>query len=300
MVLILIIALLLLGAATAIALRATAVPSIEAAVRVGQINAYGFGSPQAEERVTLRTAVDRIAARLGAAIVARFEQIDEAELRNKLMAGGLYTASPTTFTGYRALAAVLGAAFGLWVGGALSPGLALLSPVLAAVVGWTLPMTLVRKRGERRFAQIELDLPELIDILVVTVEAGLGFNSAMQMATRRLTGPLGEELRLTLQEQKMGLASNEALINMMERCETPSMRSFVRSVVQGETLGVSIGQIMRTLGIEMRKRRRQLAEERAQKAPVKMLFPLIFLIFPPIFIVVLYPAMYSFSQSFGS
>ncbi|TML11140.1 MAG: hypothetical protein E6G33_15185 [Actinobacteria bacterium] len=87
---------------------------------------------------------------------------------------------------------------------------------------------------------------------------------------------------------------------MLTRCETPAMRSFVRSILQGETLGVSIGQIMRTLAVEMRKRRRQGAEERAHKAPVKILFPLIFLIFPAMFVVLLAPAIFSFLDAFAN
>jgi tight adherence protein C len=134
---------------------------------------------------------------------------------------------------------------------------------------------------------------------VVTVEAGLGFNGSLRVAAERFHGPLRDELRLTLQEQRLGLPTNVALTNLLERCETPSMRSFVRSVLQGENLGVSIGQIMRNLGVEMRKRRRQYAEERAQKAPVKMLFPLIFLLLPALFIVLLFPALYTFLQTFG-
>ena len=88
----------------------------------------------------------------------------------------------------------------------------------------------------------------------------------------------------------MGLSANEALANMLGRADTPAMRSFVRSILQGETLGVSIGKIMRDLAVEMRKRRRQVAEERVQKAPTKMLFPLVFLIFPAMFVVILGPA----------
>ncbi len=91
----------------------------------------------------------------------------------------------------------------------------------------------------------------------------------------------------------MGLTTNEALANMLERVETPGMRSFIRSVLQGETLGVSIGQILRNVAIEMRKRRRAIAEERAQKAPIKILFPLVFMIFPAIFVIILAPAVYA-------
>ena len=122
----------------------------------------------------------------------------------------------------------------------------------------------------------------------------------MQLASSRVAGPLGDELRLALQEQRMGLSTTEALSNMLGRCETPSMRSFVRSILQGETLGVSIGKIMRNLGHDMRIRRRQAAEQRAQKAPIKILFPLVFFIFPPMFIVLLFPAVYTFSHTLGS
>ena len=97
----------------------------------------------------------------------------------------------------------------------------------------------------------------------------------------------------------MGLSVEESLRNMLARCETPSMRSFVRSVLQGETLGVSIGQILRSLADEMRKRRKAMAEEKAQRAPIKILFPLIFLIFPAMFIVLLGPAIFSMGDAFG-
>jgi tight adherence protein C len=97
----------------------------------------------------------------------------------------------------------------------------------------------------------------------------------------------------------MGLSTSEALKNMLQRSQTPAMRSFVRSVLQGETLGVSIGDIMRNLAVEMRKRRRAAAEEQAQKAPTKLLFPLVFLIFPAMFVVILGPAIFHFTASFG-
>ena len=129
----------------------------------------------------------------------------------------------------------------------------------------------------RRHEQIDYELPELIDLLVVTVEAGVGFVGSMRIASQHVRDPLGQELRLTLQEQSMGLSSTEALTNLLDRADTPGVRMFVRSIVQGETLGVSIGQIMRNLATEMRKRRKAAAEERAQKAPIKMLFPLVFL-----------------------
>jgi tight adherence protein C len=136
-------------------------------------------------------------------------------------------------------------------------------------------------------------MPELIDLLVVTVEAGLSLSAALQLAGERMKGPLGDELRIVLQEQRMGLTPVQALENMVTRCPTPAVESFTRAMVQGSLLGVSIGAILRSLAVEMRKRRRAAVEQQAQKAPIKMLFPLVFMIFPAMFIVILGPAVIS-------
>jgi tight adherence protein C len=295
-----VIGILLLGAATAIAIRAMTLSHVRAAEQVAQIGAYGFGgaTDTTVRPEGLRALLDQFADKLGQAVVERAEST-EGEARKYLFAAGFYTADPVRFVGYRALTGVAAALVMLWltVSGGSAGAMVVLGVAFGALGGWLVPQIALRKRGDRRLAQIELGLPELIDLLVVTVEAGLGFSGSMQVAATKLPGPLGEEVRLALQEQRMGLSTNEALSNMLSRCDTPSMRSFVRSVIQGETLGVSIGNIMRNLALEMRKRRRAAAEERAQKAPIKMLFPLIFLIFPPMFIVLLYPAVQSFGNA---
>jgi tight adherence protein C len=157
----------------------------------------------------------------------------------------------------------------------------------------------VKRRARARGERIDLDMPDLIDMLVATVEAGVAFSSSLQMTAKRLRGPLAEEVRLTLQEQSMGLGLNQALNNMVERQNTPSVRAFVRSLIQGEQLGVSIGQTLRNLSTEMRVLRRQLAEERAQKAPVKLVFPVVLLIFPALFVVTLGPAFIRIHGIFG-
>jgi tight adherence protein C len=300
-ILTLLLGLLLVGAAAALTFRAVAIPRLAAATRVGEIKAYGFGGEievKAEER---GTALDRAASTVGQAVARHSRHFREAEIRRQLMVAGMYTTSPNTFLGYRVLGSITLPAAMLWMltASGTAVGLVIVGVVLGAATGWSLPMSIVSRRARRRMERIDENLPELIDLLVVTVEAGLGFNGSLRVAAERFHGPLRDELRLTLQEQRLGLPTNTALLNMLERCETPSMRSFVRSVLQGETLGVSIGHIMRNLGIEMRKRRRQHAEERAQKAPVKMLFPLVFLLLPALFIVLLFPALYSFLQSFG-
>ena len=144
---------------------------------------------------------------------------------------------------------------------------------------------------------IDRDVPNMIDQVVVTLEAGVGFASSLQLAAERLSGPLGVEMRLTLQEQRMGLPLSESLVHLRDRVDSVNVRSFTRAVTQGERLGVSIGSIMRDLAVDMRKRRRQAAEEKARKAPVKILIPLVFCIMPSIFIVLLGPAALKIADS---
>ena len=158
---------------------------------------------------------------------------------------------------------------------------------------------MLARRLKERYHEIDKALPDLIDLLVVTVEAGIGFVGSLRMAAEQLDGPLAQELRLTLQEQNMGRSTTEALAGLMQRADTPGIRSFVRAIVQGELLGVSIGQILRNLASEMRKKRKAKAEEQAQKAPIKMLFPLVLLIFPAMFVVLLLPALISIKNTLG-
>jgi tight adherence protein C len=121
----------------------------------------------------------------------------------------------------------------------------------------------------------------------------------MRVASESMSDPLGQELRLTLQEQRMGLSVSQAIESLGRRVDAPNMGIFVRSLTQGERLGVSIGTTMRNLSVEMRKRRRAKAEERAQKMPIKMLFPLIFFIFPALFIVILTPMIINIVDALG-
>lgn len=301
MILALLVGLVLVGAAAALTMRALSMPRVAAAARVGEIKAYGFGGEVEVETDERGTALDRAAASVGQTVARHSRHFKEADIRQELMRAGMYTTSPNTFLGYRVLSSLTLPLAMVWMIGAAGSagGLVVLGGIFGVFTGWSLPMSVVHRRAQRRMERVEEDLPELIDLLVVTVEAGLGFNGSLRVAAERFHGPLRDELRLTLQEQRLGLPTSTALTNLLDRCETPSMRSFVRSVLQGENLGVSIGQIMRNLGVEMRKRRRQYAEERAQKAPVKMLFPLIFLLLPALFIVLLFPALYTFLQTFG-
>lgn len=303
--LLLIVGVALTGLAFWFLVLALALPRLRAAQRLAQIGSYGYpveGELADDEAggETLGGHLDRLADRIGAAAMPRLGG-EAGELRGLLISAGMYGMGPDKFLGYRLLSAVALPVAWLWLGPATgtSGALVTIGFALSALVGWTLPLTAVRRRAESRLAEIDGELPELIDALVVTVEAGSGFNAALQMASRELTGPLGDEIALALREQSMGLSNEAALENLAKRVDTPSMRAFVRAVLQGEKLGVSIGDIMRSLAVEARSRRRSAAEERAHKAPVKLLFPLVLLIFPAVMIILLYPALHNITQALG-
>jgi tight adherence protein C len=303
-VLILLMGLLLVGTATVLVVRAAVMSRGDIERALTQIKAYGFRAERAAEGAPSRpltTQIDGLAASVGGFFAKRFENFREDELRAQLQSAGMYTTSPRKFIGYRVLLTILLPGLWLWFvsSGAFSGFQSVAGFALALGFGWLGPMMLVRRRSRLRLEQIDDSMPELIDLLVTMVEAGVGFSAALQLAAQRLRGPLGDELRFAVQEENMGLGMAQALSNLVTRVPTPATRSFVRSLIQGETLGVSIGKIMRDLALEMRKRRRQVAEERAQKAPTKLLFPLIFLIFPAMFVVILGPAVVQVLHALG-
>jgi tight adherence protein C len=281
---------LLVACTAALIGRALALPRIQARERLGELTAYGFtgAARPAPQSRALSGVFNGLARSLGAVAAGRIKGLSEAEMRRELMAAGMYKLNPITLIGYRVICAVCFPAL-LWLAtaGRMGGFLAVSGTVLLLITGWIGPMTIVRRRARARLAQIDYELPELVDLMVLTVESGMGFAGSMQLAGERFSGPLGDELRLALQEQAMGLPTDQALANMVERAPTEAVRSFARSIRQGEALGVSIGQILRNLASEMRDRRRAMAEERAQKAPIKILFPLVALIFPSIFVVLL-------------
>jgi len=271
---------------------------------LGQIGAYGFAAPSAaaaaEAPARPRTLAG-LAASLGDAVARREGAGTEDETRQRLIAAGLYTQSPRAFFAAQALTA--GLLFLLWIVAGRLAGVTTLLYVLGMPVallgGWRLPSFMLARRITQRYRQIDKHLPDLIDLLVVTVEAGVGLVGSIRLAAERLDGPLGDELRLTVHEQTIGASPEEALKGMARRADTPGVRAFVRAIIQGELLGVSISQILRNLSDDMRKKRKARAEEQAQKAPVKMLFPLVLLIFPAMFVVLLLPALISIKKTLG-
>lgn len=238
-----------------------------------------------------------VATWLGGLFSGRFTAVGESAIREQLIAAGMYTISPRTVIGYRVLATIVLPTLVFALVGAHQM-LDILMIALALFAGWVLPLTMVQRKARKRVDAIDRSLPDLIDLLCVMIEAGLSFPAGLRMAAEQFGQPLSDELRLTLQEQSMGLGIDEALAHMSDRADTPAMKAFVRAMSQGEKMGISTGQIMRNLAHEMRHRRRSTAEEKAQKTPVLMLFPLVFLIFPAMFIILMTPAVINLIHSF--
>lgn len=299
MIITLLAGLLFVGCAAGLAAHAVAFGRITAVERLRSIEMYGFGAREQREAAPSPLRLNRVAEAIGRFLNARMSGVDLVQMRRDLLGAGFYAVTPEAYLGYRVMATVaLVATLVLFAVGAPS-FFSIMSVVIGGALGWRLPSIVIQRRAATRYEEVDRELPELIDLLVVSVEAGVGLAGAQQMISDKLEGPLGNELRLMLQEQSMGLTNDQSLTNLLERCDTPAVRSFVRALQQGERLGVSIGKILRDLAGEMRIRRRQTAEERAQKAPIKILFPLIFLIFPAMFIVLLAPAAFRIGEVFG-
>lgn len=172
--------------------------------------------------------------------------------------------------------------------GAVGRGVHLIA--CAGVVGYVLPDFYVSRLGQERQAAIRAALPDVLDLLTVSVEAGLGFDGAMQKVSEKFGGPVGEEFREFLKEVRLGKARIDALRSLAARVPVDDLKAFAASVIQAEQLGVSLARVLRVQSEQMRVRRKQRAEEQAMQTPVKMLFPLVIFVFPTIFIVLLGPA----------
>jgi tight adherence protein C len=229
-------------------------------------------------RVNPRTSLDGVAA--------------------KLMTAGMRRTSPTAFLAAKALFAGLGLLFGVVLGSSSSFQTGLLASLLFGFIGFFGPTFLVTMRGRRRADSVSADLPDALDLLAVSVEAGLGFDGAIAKLTEHMDGPLIEEFELALGEMRIGESRQDALKRIADRVPAAEIAAFVRAIVQADQLGISLGRILRVQAADTRLKRQAAAEEKAMKAPIKMLFPMVTFIFPAMFIVILGPAFLNLGKLF--
>lgn len=188
--------------------------------------------------------------------------------------------------------AMLGALYGLH-----NPALLILCAAIGGAIGFFLPDILLYNSGQKRQAKLQVALPDALDMLTVCVEAGLGFDAALAQVARNTEGPLAAEFARVLQEMQIGKSRSQALRAMADRTTVPEARAFVSALVQAGELGIPVGRVLREQAKEMRVRRRQRAEGKAQQVPVKITFPLILCIFPAILVVVLGPGIINIAHS---
>jgi tight adherence protein C len=240
-------------------------------------------------------------ARVGAIVVERtpaaqlerlHQQLLHAGLAGTIRAEELYALNLLAGVGSIVVAA-------LWFVAAHPPaGLAMIGVVIAVVVGVTGPRAWLTRKVAARRASIFHDLPDALDLMVIGMEAGITFDGAVQVVTQHLDSPLSQELSRTLAEMELGLSRHDALQNLKRRVDVPELTTVVVSLLQADALGMSVSRVLRVQAEEMRAKRRQWAREKAGKLPVKILFPLIVFIFPPVFVIIIGPVAPQLSHLF--
>jgi len=171
--------------------------------------------------------------------------------------------------------------------------------IAITLLAYFVPDLLIRSNAQKRRDAIRRDLPNSLDQMLISVQAGLGFEAAVSRVASNGTGPLADEFIRTLQDIQVGRSRKEAYRAMSERIDVPDVRSFIRAVIQADTYGIAIAKVLKAQALEMRTKRRQRAEEHAMKIPVKILFPLIFCIFPTLFIILIGPAAMNIMAAFS-
>ena len=192
-----------------------------------------------------------------------------------------------------------GAFFGLFITGSSSSGILKLVGIFVVLLGYFIPDLMLYSKGKERQKTMQLELANTMDQMLISVEAGLGFEGAMARAGENGKGPLAEELVRTLQDMQVGRSRRESYLSLAERTNVPELRSFVQAVIQADTYGIAISRVLRVQAKVMRVKRRQRAEEKAMKLPVMVLFPLLLFIFPVLFIAILGPAVINAISSFS-
>jgi tight adherence protein C len=258
------------------------------------------GTSEVTDDPLLERLNDRYAGRL-AHLAGRLDpRATEERIGFKLVSAGLARSiSPIGFLALKVVLAAIGIAlgllFGAFVGGPLQ---ALLAGAAGGALGFFGPDVVVTSRTRKRRDEMRRELPDALDVLAVSVEAGLGFDAALARLGENMEGPLVEEFLLVLAELRIGESRSNALRKMADRVDIPELTAVVNSLIQADNLGSPLGRMLRIQAQESRGRRQVAAEERAMKAPVKMLVPTAIFIFPAMFVVILGPAFLKISKVF--
>ena len=269
---------------------------VRRAARYGSVRAVA--SP--DEGMSLRTrVVVPTFARL-AGVVLRLNRRESMEhVQQRLLAAGMSTVSPSGFLAAKVLLAAVGGFFGFVIFLTTQSAMGFVLMLGFITLGWIAPGYVVGARSRRRRDEVQAALPDALDLLAVSVEAGLGFDAAISKLTEHMHGPLIDEFGLALTEMRVGEARQDALKKLSARVDSPELSAFVRAIIQADQLGISLGRILRVQAVDTRLKRQAAAEEKAMKAPIKMLFPTVIFVFPAMFIVVLGPALISLQLVFG-
>jgi len=271
-----------------------------------RLTRYGSRQPRTLEELELQAPFTERAIRPIIQAMARFitrfaPQRNIEVVQHKLdMAGNPNEWTPADFLGVRGLSALVTGAVpaGILLFARASPSRILLFVLLLGVLGFFLPVIWLGRRIRSRQKEIVKALPDALDLLTISVEAGLGFDAALAKVTEKWDNELAQAFGRVISEIRLGKSRRDALREMAYRMEVEDVTSFVAAIIQADQLGVSIAKVLRIQSKQMRIKRRQRAEEEAQKAPIKMLFPLIFLIFPSLGVVLLGPAIPRLLESF--
>ncbi|HET7567146.1 MAG TPA: type II secretion system F family protein [Gaiellaceae bacterium] len=297
------LAVLAFGLAVFVAGEAVTEPQRRRAASLRRAAVYGAPKrrddselPRFRERV-----VEPAVARLASLALRLNPKVSADAIGGRLLAAGLAGRfSSSSFLAAKAGLALSGALVALASSVAVGPLAGVLLAIAFGVGGFAAPDVVLNHRIRGRRERIRSELPDALDLLAVSVEAGLGLDGAIAKLTEQMDGALVDEFALTLGEIRIGEARHDALRKLAERVPAPEVAAFVRSVIQADQLGISLGRILRVQAADSRLRRQAAAEEKAMKAPIKMLFPTAFFIFPAMFVVVLGPALLSLTQLFGS
>jgi len=253
-----------------------------------------------------RSALERLVLPFAGKVISSITRLTPLDLYGRVNRLIVLAGNPPAFTAERIVAfKIVFAIVGLVVGLMLAPLLPFTSfllkvgtVALLTLTGYTVPSAAIAARASKRQKEIRKALSDTMDLLTISVEAGLGFDAALGQVVRNVPGPLSEEVSRMLQEMQIGVSRTEALRHLTDRTEVSELDGFVLSMIQADKYGVGIAKVLRAQAQELRQKRRQRAEEKAQKVALKLLFPMIFMVLPALFIVILGPGVIKVYESF--